>query len=101
MPGGRPGHKPGSPEYLERKRRQGRETYRRNRRRQIERSVAYAGAQAGPGRCDDCGEPAKRRAWVRSRAWLGRLCADCRALLRGMGVEVEYVHRRDAAPPLA
>lgn len=97
MPGGRPGHPYGSPEYFARKRRQGRETYRRNRERQIERSGAYARAQAGAGRCDDCGETARRRAWVRSRSWLGRLCAPCRAMLRRMDVEVEYVDRRDAA----
>jgi hypothetical protein len=97
MPGGRPGHKPGTPEYLERKRRQGRETYRRNRARFIARTRAYHMAQAGPGRCDDCGEPAKRRVWVRSRGWVGRLCGDCTRLLRGMGVELVLLHREETA----
>lgn len=93
MPGGRPGHKPGTPEYRERKRRQGMETYRRNRRHHIQRTGRYARAQAGPG---DCGETVQRRAWVRSRSWVGRLCGPCAVMLRRSGVEIEHIDRRDA-----
>ncbi|MGH2428381.1 MAG: hypothetical protein ACRDGV_05775 [Candidatus Limnocylindria bacterium] len=85
MPGGRPGHKPGTPEYRERKRRQGMETYRRNRHHHIQRTGRYARAQAGPGDCDDCGETVQRRAWVRSRSWVGRLCGPCAVMLRRSG----------------
>jgi hypothetical protein len=81
---------------MARKRRQGRETYRRNRRHHIARTTAYHAAQAGAGVCENCEQPAKRRVWVRSGSWTGRMCGRCTMETRRAGVELVLMDRRNA-----
>jgi hypothetical protein len=79
---------------MERKRRQALETYRRNRRNHIERTRLYKAAQAGPGRCENCHAPAKRRVWVRSGSWVGRMCGHCTLEARKQRLEIALLDRR-------
>jgi hypothetical protein len=98
----------GSPEYVERKRRQAHEHYLRHRDRIIERTGDYQrqnrqkvaaakaawyrrrqAADVGPGFCDECGHWAARRSMVQSRSWIGAVCADDIAGYRSAGIEFE------------